>query len=77
VIWTRNRRPPDLTPQIRAWFARGGFEEVAFDALEESVMIGVGVGRLVRAPAPAAALPDDRLFTFRARALRRTTWTRR
>ena len=21
VIWTRHRRPPDLTPQIRAWFA--------------------------------------------------------
>jgi hypothetical protein len=63
VIWTRNRRPPDLTPQIRAWFARGGFEEVAFDALAESVMIGVGVGRLARAP--AAELPDDRLFTFR------------
>jgi hypothetical protein len=20
VIWTRHRRPPDLTPQVRAWF---------------------------------------------------------
>jgi hypothetical protein len=32
VIWTRHRRPPDLTPQIRAWFAETGFEEIAFDA---------------------------------------------
>src|SRR5262249_58533985 len=21
VLWTRHRRPPDLTPRIRAWFA--------------------------------------------------------
>jgi hypothetical protein len=68
VIWTRNRRPPDLTPQVRAWFTRSGFEEVAFDALETldtpelRPMIGVGVARLVRAP--AAERPDDRLFTF-------------
>ena len=33
VIWTRHRRPPDLTPQLRAWFAASGFDEVAFDAL--------------------------------------------
>ena len=69
VIWTRHRRPPDLTPRIRAWFTRCGFEEIAFDALETDGMIGVGVGRLGRAPAaPAAGRPDDRLFTFRARA---------
>lgn len=71
VIWTRSRRPPDLTPQLRAWFTRSGFEEVAFDALETydtpeiKPMIGVGVARLVRAP--AAGLPGERIFTFRAR----------
>jgi hypothetical protein len=70
VIWTRHRRPPDLTPQVRAWFTRGGFEEIAFDALETPgtvafrPMIGVGAARLVCAP--AARLPDDRLFTFRS-----------
>jgi hypothetical protein len=32
VIWTRGRRPPDLTPQVRAWFSENGFGEVAFDA---------------------------------------------
>jgi hypothetical protein len=63
VIWTRHRRPPDLTPQVRAWFTESGFEDVAFDALETSVMIGVGVSRLGRAP--AAGRPDGRLFTFR------------
>jgi hypothetical protein len=69
VIWTRHRRPPDLTPRIRAWFTRGGFEEIAFDALETDSMVGVGVGRLARAAAaPDAGWPDDRLFTFQVRA---------
>ncbi len=26
VIWTRDRRPPDLTPQVRAWFSENGFD---------------------------------------------------
>ena len=32
MIWTRHRREPDLTPQIRDWFPASGFEEIAFDA---------------------------------------------
>jgi hypothetical protein len=62
VIWTRHRRPPDLTPQIRAWFAESGFDEIAFDALETGALTSVGVHRLSRAP--AAELPGARLFTF-------------
>ncbi len=62
VIWTRHRRPPDLTPQIRAWFAEAGFDEITFDALETSVLTSVGVHQLGRAP--AAIPPADRLFTF-------------
>ncbi len=62
VIWTRHRRPPDLTPQIREWFASSGFAEIAFDALPTSSQIGVGAGRLGRAP--AGELPRGRLFTF-------------
>ena len=63
VIWTRHRRPPDLTPQVRAWFAASGFDELAFDALETSTLIGLGTNRLRRAA--TAGLPDRRLFTFR------------
>src|SRR5215469_316971 len=28
VIWTRHRRPPDVTPRLRRWAGAGGFEEV-------------------------------------------------
>ena len=38
VIWTRHRRPPDLTPTIREWFEGAGFEEVAFDHAREHVL---------------------------------------
>jgi hypothetical protein len=63
VIWTRHRRLPDLTPQVREWFAESGFEEIAFDVLDTGVL-SVGVNRLRRGP--ANTLPDERLFTFRA-----------
>jgi hypothetical protein len=64
VIWTRHRRPPDLTPQIRAWFAASGFDELAFDALDtDDRMMAVGANRLRRAG--TAGLPDRPLFTFR------------
>ena len=62
VIWTRHRRPPDLTPQVRAWFAGSGFDEIAFDALGTSTLTSVGVNRLRRAA--AATLPAHPLFTF-------------
>jgi hypothetical protein len=64
VIWTRHRRPPDLTPQVRAWFADSGFAEIAFDAPETSALTGVGVHRLSHAA--AARPPSHRLFTFLA-----------
>ena len=62
VIWTRHRRPPDLTPRIRAWFAGSGFDEIAFDALGTGTLTGVGAHRLRHAP--AARLPSHPLFTF-------------
>ena len=64
VIWTRHRRPPDLTPQIRAWFASNGFDEIAFDAIDTSALSSVGVHRLSRGH--ASRLPRHQLFTFRA-----------
>ena len=63
VIWTRHRRPPDLTPQVRAWFAASGFDEIAFEALQTATLTGVGVTRLRRTP--AAEPPRHPLFTFR------------
>ncbi len=64
VIWTRHRRPPDLTPRIRAWFAGSGFDEIAFDALQTSALTSVGAHRLSRVP--AVKVPTRPLFTFRA-----------
>jgi hypothetical protein len=63
VIWTRHRRPPDLTPRIRAWFAGSGFDEVAFDAPDTSTRTGVGANLLRRAA--GAPLPSGPLFAFR------------
>jgi hypothetical protein len=62
VIWTRHRRPPDLTPRIRAWFTDAGFDEVAFETVDTG-LAAVGVSRL-RHAAPTA-LPAGPLFTFR------------
>jgi hypothetical protein len=73
VIWTRHRRPPDLTVSIRGWFADGGFDEVAFDALDTGPMVGVGVSRLSHprhrrqiGQVGQASLPPGRLFSFRS-----------
>jgi len=63
VIWTRHRRPPDLTPRIRAWFTSAGFEELAFDALDTTALAAVGAGRLSHAA--SVGLPSGPLFTFR------------
>jgi hypothetical protein len=64
VIWTRHRRPPDLTTKIRRWFHESGFDEVAFDSPEDQ-MFAVGVHRLVAAPLPFE--PGLPLFTFKER----------
>ena len=63
VIWTRHRRPPDLTPTIRQWFAVSGFAEVAFDTPETDRLVAVGTHCLTREP--TAVVPAGPLFTFR------------
>jgi Putative methyltransferase len=69
VIWTRHRRPPDLTGQIRSWFSAAGFDELAFDEPATETLTGVGVCRQPVAAQPtateAALLRGGRLFTFR------------
>ncbi len=61
VVWTRHRRPPDLTPTIRADFADAGFTELAFEA-PEGTILAVGHHRLDGEPAPFD--PDQQLFDF-------------
>jgi hypothetical protein len=65
VLWTRHRREPDLTPEIRSWFEAAGFAEVAFYAPPTGTLTGVGVNRL--ADGAAGQLPADRLFAFSSR----------
>jgi hypothetical protein len=61
LIWTRSRRPPDLTPAIRGWLADAGFTELSFTAPPE-VLGSVGTQRFDGEPVPL--LPDQQLFRF-------------
>ena len=60
VVWTRSRRPPDLTPQVRRWFTESGFEETAFVAPED-VLFSVGSCRFLGRSQPLGA---RRFFAF-------------
>ncbi len=64
VLWTRHRGAPDLTPQIRSWFAEADFEEVGFDH-EEGRRFGVGTQRF-HGVTPAFD-PTIRFFEFEPR----------
>lgn len=61
LIWTRHRRPPDLTPAIRRWLRAAGFRHEAFIRVPDSPG-SVGVERFVGMPAPF--VPGERLFEF-------------
>ena len=50
VIWTRGSFEPDLRLQIREWVKLAGFEELAFDGMNDTY--GVGVAKMVRAGEP-------------------------
>jgi hypothetical protein len=65
VIWTRHRRPPDITPELRARFAENGFDEVAFDSLDTDRLTAVGAHRLRNRRAGTATPADGALFRFR------------
>ena len=62
VIWTRHRRPPDLTPQVRDWFTAAGFEEVAFGSPPSAPRIGVGAA--VLRDGRGGTRPEEPLFRF-------------
>lgn len=61
LIWTRHRRPPDLTPTIRAWLTTAGFREHRFDS-PGSDSWAVGVHH--HGGDPQALPVGERLFTF-------------
>jgi len=66
VLWTRHRRPPDLTPRLRSWFGEAGFDEVAFESAPTATLTGVGVFRRRTSDLPTESrLPTGPLFTFR------------
>ncbi len=54
VLWTRHRRPPDLTVAIRGWFEATGFEERCFEPIAGSFG---AVGHHVWPRATGTALP--------------------
>jgi hypothetical protein len=61
VVWTRHRRPPDLTPQVQEWFEAAGCTTLGFWSGGPGGF-GVGAARF-----DGAARPLDRsrqLFTF-------------
>jgi Putative methyltransferase len=61
VLWTRHRRPPDMTPAIRAYFVAHHFPEVDFVAPQDT-LFSVGVNRYEGEPEPLQ--PDAKLFAF-------------
>jgi hypothetical protein len=61
IVWTRSRRAPDLTPQIREWFAEAGCEELAFNA-PDGELFSVGAARFTGSPVPLG--PEAVLFRF-------------
>ena len=61
VIWTRHRRPPDLTGEIRGWLAEAGLEESEFESGGEG-SFAVGIARLVGEPQPFVG--GRRMFSF-------------
>ena len=61
VIWTRHRRPPDLTPTIRGWFTSAGCTSLGFWSGGPGGF-GVGAEQLQGATRPLDRL--HRLFAF-------------
>ena len=61
VIWTRHRRPPDLTPAIRGWFTAAGCTSLGFWSGGPG---GFGVGAELREGPTRPLDRSHRLFAF-------------
>ena len=64
VVWPRSTHTPDLTPNIRGWFADARIAETSFLA-EQPDGWSVGAGTFTGEPQPLR--PGSRLFTFSTR----------
>lgn len=62
VIWTRHRKEPDLTVEVRRWFGEAGYEEVGFDGPDDHPYVGVGTHRWLGAD--GAVEPGVTFFRF-------------
>ncbi|RAG83894.1 SAM-dependent methyltransferase [Streptacidiphilus pinicola] len=60
LIWTRNRRKPDLVPQICTWLEERGFLRIWVS--EPDAGFGVGVHRFAGEPRPLSL--GAQMFTF-------------
>jgi hypothetical protein len=65
VLWTRHRRPPDLAPAIRSWFAAAGCDHLGLTSPGPG-RYAVGAERFVGDERPLD--PDLRLFRFTERS---------
>jgi len=60
VIWSRNRKAPDVFPRVCGWLEERGFEQVWQS--EPDARQGVGVHRFTGKPSPLT--PGERIFAF-------------
>jgi SAM-dependent methyltransferase len=63
IIWTRNRRDPDMTPFVRSLFINADFVELDFVAPED-VILKFAVGLNQFTGQPQSLQKDQHLFTF-------------
>jgi hypothetical protein len=63
IIWTRHRRPPDVSPRVRDWFEQHGCTHLRFDSPAPGGW-AVGTERLDRRSSAGAPVGPAHLFTF-------------
>jgi hypothetical protein len=67
VLWTRHRRAPDMTLNIKRWLEEAGFENTTYDPVPDSETMGTVGGAIFRGA--TQPLGDEHLFTFNRKTL--------
>jgi hypothetical protein len=62
LLWTRGRRPTDISDEIRGWFTETGFTELDYLTFDGDSYPTLGVQRFDGTPQPLE--PGRQLFTF-------------